>query len=123
MTDQVTGKKSSRYTIATATIAAGESLSAPIDCTAGTPVFLFVPSNWTSAAATFQASPDGVDWFDLVDSTAAALTFNVAANTAVRLYPLWEPVTHLRIRSGLAGHPVQQRADAQIIVMIDTQAV
>lgn len=112
-----------RFVPKTATILAGESLSDTIDCSTGAPVFLHMSVNWTPARLSFQVSGDGVTYNDLFTSEARELTVNVVAGTAVRLDPIWSPITYLKIRSGGRDHPVPQEADCSIVVTIDTQIV
>jgi hypothetical protein len=113
---------SARFQNKTATILAGESLSSVIDCSDGALVFLHMPSDWTPAMLSFQVSPDGVKFNDLVDSHAIELVMNVAAGTSVRVDPKWSPVTYLKIRSGERDAPVVQDADQTITITIDTAA-
>src|SRR3954464_9174665 len=49
------------------TIAAGESLSDALDCTAGPLVRITIPAEFTPANLTFQLSSDGVGYNDLYD--------------------------------------------------------
>jgi hypothetical protein len=49
----------------TVTINAGQSLSSSVDAGGQTAVGIVVPSNWTPAAVTFQASLDGTNFVDL----------------------------------------------------------
>ena len=111
-----------RFVTKTATISAGQSLSAAIDCTAGAPVFLHMPTDWTSARISFQVSPDGTNYNDLFGTDAREIQFNAVAGTSSRLDPMWEPVTWLKIRSGGRDNPVPQEADRTITITVDTKA-
>lgn len=110
-----------RYVAKPATIAAGQSLSAAIDCSTGAPVFLHMPPDWTSARLSFQVSPDNTDYDDLFDASAREITVNVLPGTAMRLdSELWAPVTWLKIRSGGRDQPIPQAVNRTISVVIDT---
>ena len=111
-----------RFVPMTATILAGESLSSPIDCSTGTPVMIYMPHEWTSAHLSFQVSPDGTNYNDLFDSDGHELHSSVTAGTSVRLDPMWEPVTYLKLRSGTRDSPVPQQADRVITITLDTRA-
>jgi hypothetical protein len=102
----------------TVTIANGASLSDAVDLGGRKLVAIVMPSSWTAASLTFQASPDGVTYDDLYDSatersvTAAAsryLAFNIAD---------WVSVRFLKIRSGTAGTPVNQAAARTLTLVV-----
>ena len=58
-------------------IAAGQSLSAQINIGGKTLVAIAIPSNWTTASLSFQASGDGGTTFgELLDETATAKTIS-----------------------------------------------
>ena len=109
-----------RFQNKTATILAGQSLSDSIDCSAGAPVFVHMPTDWTPSRLTFQVSPDGTNYNDLFDSEAREVAVNIIAGTSVRLAPEWSPVTYLKVRSGGRAVPVPQAADRAIVITIDT---
>lgn len=109
-----------RFLFKTATISAGQALSDVIDCSDGAPVFLHMPMEWTSARVSYQVSPDGTTFYDLFNNSAQELQNNAVAGTAVRLDPIYEPITWLRIRSGGRDMPVPQEADRAIIITVDT---
>ena len=113
-----------RYVNLTANIAAGQALSNAIDCSAGAPVFLHMPSDWTPARLSFQVSADGTNFNDLFDAEAHELTVNVLPATSVRIdATLWAPITQVKLRSGARNTPVPQQADRAVIITIDTAAV
>ena len=102
----------------TATIENGGSLSGAVDLGGRKLVAIDMPSSWTAASLTFQASPDGVTYDDLYDSatersvTAAAsryLAFNIAD---------WVSVRFLKIRSGTAGTPINQAAARTLTLVV-----
>lgn len=103
----------------TATIAATASLSPQIDIGPGRLVGLLVPATWTTAAVTFQASPDGgVTWGNLF--TSAGTEFSVAA--AVGEFMAIDPtalqgVVSLKVRSGTSASPVAQASSAAVTLV------
>ncbi len=109
-----------QFLFKTVVINAGESLSEAVDCSQGTPTFIYVPDNWTSARLSFQVSPEGTDFYDLFDVEAHEITVNVVAGTAVRIDPKWTTVTYLKIRSGVRSAPKAQENDCSIVIAIDT---
>jgi hypothetical protein len=111
-----------RFVSKTAVIAAGQSLSAVIDCSTGAPVFLHMPADWTSARISYQVSPDGTTYNDLFGSDAREIQHNVVAGTSILIDSTWEPVTYLKLRSGGRDNPVPQEADRTITITIDTSA-
>jgi hypothetical protein len=110
-----------RFINKTATILAGQSLSSVLDCTSGGPAFIHMPLDWTSAMLSFQVSPDGVNFNDLFDRTAAELAINILGGTSLNLdQTVWKPVLYLKMRSGVRNNPISQVADRVINVTIDT---
>ena len=93
-----------------AVIAGGQSLSAEADIGPGVLVGIIIPTGWTAAALTFQASVDGVTWAEMVNATDTAMTFGpVTAGQYVAVDPtLWRGVAALKLRSGTLGTPVVQ---------------
>jgi hypothetical protein len=61
------------------TISAGQTASAPVGIGVKTIVGLVVPPVWTSGALTFRASPDGVSFLPVVDTTNAPITIPATA--------------------------------------------
>ncbi|QOZ76723.1 hypothetical protein XH83_15440 [Bradyrhizobium sp. CCBAU 53351] len=96
---------------AAATIANGQSLSAPIDLANHALASIEFPSAWTAAVITFQVSSDGVTYRDLWDENGE-VSFQAAANRAIRLASWgWFAIRYLKIRSGTSAAPVAQAAD------------
>lgn len=98
--------------ILAATILNGTALSNAIEVGSSRPVGLQVPVV-TSAAITFQASFDGVTFFDAVDNAAAEITLG-AATVGSKCFAL--PTTlggfpFLKVRSGTSAAAVNQGAD------------
>ena len=104
----------------TATIANGQSLSGAIDLGA-TRLFAIGmdPTAWTAAALTFKASLDGTNYFDLVDSTGAALSWAVAAQQIVlnANAAQWLGIRYIKVQSGTTGTPVAQGAARTLTVI------
>lgn len=111
-----------RFIQKTATILAGQSLSNAVDCTTGAPIIVYLPKPWSPARLSFQASPDGVAFFDLFDQNAREVAFNVAGGTAVLLALTWAPLLYFKMRSGSCDLAVPQPVDRTIIISIDTSA-
>jgi len=105
----------------------GESLSDPLDCTAGAIVRLTMPHDWTPANLTFQISTDGVGFNDLVTFDGKPVTIAVVAGSAVVVAPLSDylkAVAHLKVRSGTRDHPVKQaeRREFAIAIEVDDES-
>ncbi len=105
-----------------ATIAAGQSLSGTISMGADTLVGIWMPAVWTAASLTFQVSPDGgTTWCELYNDTGGELTLTVAAGQFIALVTngnyAWRGINMLTVRSGTAGAPVNQVAQA-IVTLI-----
>lgn len=104
----------------TATIADAASLSAAVDLGKASLVGIVTPSGWTTAAITFQASFDGVTWFNLYNAAGIEVSVaSIAASLWVALDPAdFAGVPSLKVRSGTAGTPVNQSGgDAVTLVM------
>jgi hypothetical protein len=105
------------------TIAAGESLSEAVDCSAGIVTKITTPTEWTSASnggpavLTFQTSTDGNGYNDIFDQQGNEVTCIVhGSNTAI--------LVHLRVgwvkfRSGTRDHPVPQEDTRQFAIALD----
>jgi hypothetical protein len=91
-----------------ATIAAGQSISTPVDCSAAARIVrLIMPADWTSAPLTFCMSPDNVTYHDLYHTPPGSLApFEVTVPTvtpgAVVAFPAGTgtKVAWFKIRSG-----------------------
>jgi hypothetical protein len=95
-----------------AAIASGQSLSSQIDIGPGELVGILIPSGWTAANLTFQASPDGgTTWGNLFTYLGAEITFFAVAGQFLAVDPiqaLLRGVRSLKLRSGTSGAPVVQ---------------
>lgn len=110
--------------ISVATINSGQSLSSPVEvrpqgrsgfCTA---TVLVMPSAWTTADLTFQASIDGQTFGDLYDDTGVEVVVKAAAGRVIVLPAayFWG-LRWLRVRSGTAVSPVAQAASRQLTIL------
>lgn len=93
-----------------ATIANGASLSGETDLGIQSLVGIFMPAAWTTAAITFQVSPDGgVTWDEMTITAGAAVSYTVAAGQYIAVDPtLWRGINAIKVRSGTLGAPVNQ---------------
>lgn len=108
------------FSIPAVLIANGASLSAAFEVGAGELVGIIVPSGWTAANLSFQASVDGTTFFNLYDNEGAEITAVVPVTTGCFL--AWAPNVkapiYLKIRSGTLGTPLNQGADRTLIAVI-----
>ncbi len=104
---------------AQATIASGASLSDAVDLGQARLWAIQMPAAWTAAVLTFQASLDGVNYFNLFDNTNVEVTWTVAASQfQYELFPAkWLAIRWLKIRSGTSGAAVNQGADRVLTVV------
>lgn len=102
-----------------ATIAASASTTGAIDLTNMVLCGLYMPAAWTSAAITFQASPDYDDddtvaFADVYNSSGTEYTISSANAVAGRFIALdprdFAGIRFLKIRSGVSGAAVNQAA-------------
>lgn len=102
----------------TATIENSGSLSGAVDLGGRKLVAIDMPSSWTAASLTFQASVDGVTYDDLYDgATERALTVAASRYLAFNIAD-WVSVRFLKIRSGTAGTPVNQAAARTLTLVV-----
>jgi hypothetical protein len=103
-----------------ATILEGDWLSNAVDCSAGKPIFLGTPIDWTPAPMTMHISMDGENFYELVDSIGNVRLFNFAPGAGMPfLAPYAQYIQALKIGSGSSGHPVPQEQDASFRIEID----
>lgn len=103
-------------------IEAGESLSAGLDCTAGTIVRLTMPPFWDGANLSFQISSDGNGYNDLFTIDGKEIVIPVVPGSAVVVAPLSDylkAVAYLKVRSGSRAYPVAQSAHRDFAVAIE----
>ena len=113
-------------------IAAGESLSAAVDCSAGTIVRLMMPQAWTAANLTFQVSADNVTYADAytVDGREAMIPVVAGSTIVIAMadalpaaraeVPDLRGATWLKLRSGPASHPVPQMTERTFQITLQT---
>jgi hypothetical protein len=104
------------------TIAAGQSLSDGIDCSAGEIVRITVPQEYTPANMTFQVSSDGNFYNDLFSSSGVEITVAAKANTGIVIYDRsWvRSIAFIKFRSGTRDHPVTQQVACRFAIAIET---
>ena len=99
----------------TATIIAGASLSDAIDLEGYIPVGIVMPAVWTAANITFEEEST----FDAYDAAGTELTAIAAASRYIALDPIdFAGFRSIYLRSGTTGVPVNQVAEAEIILLI-----
>lgn len=101
-------------------IAAGESLSAGIDCSAGPIVKITMPGNFVGDTITFQTSSDGIMYNDIFEPDGTELTFRVIAGTGIIGMRL--NTGFVKFRSGTRERPVVQPELREFAVALDMVA-
>jgi hypothetical protein len=104
-------------------ISAGQSLSAGIDCTAGSIVRITMPAAWTPANISFSISSDGAGYNDLVGIDGKEIIVPVVPGTALVLASFAEylrAIAFLKVRSGSRLYPVVQPAQRDFAIAIET---
>lgn len=107
----------------TATIAAGQSLSAEVALGEKTLVGIVVPSGWTAANLTFQGTPDDLNFYELYNYAGSELTVMVPVTTGclIAVDPAqWRGITGIKVRSGTSASPVDQASQAQLTLITRT---
>lgn len=111
-----------------AIIASGAAVSNAIK-TAGLNIAgLYIPSAWTAAAITFQASPDGVTYYPVygLDSTGAAVETTIPSagipTAAVRFFQIpagtFDGAAYMIVNSGTNAALVNQGAARTLILAV-----
>jgi len=106
------------YNAPTATIATGAALSGAIDLGGQLLCSIALPSGWTTASLTFQASHDNVTYRNVYSTDGTELTVTSAtADRHVVLDPAnFAGVQFVKIRSGTSGTPVNQTGGDDLIL-------
>jgi hypothetical protein len=101
-------------------IAAGESLSEAIDCSAGTIVRITMPAAWSRASLTFEISSDGQGYNQLV-SGGSEVSIKVIPGAAV-IVPndVASASAFIKFRSGRKQAPVPQPVSREFAVALRT---
>lgn len=111
----------------TATIASGAALSGAVGLGDKSLVGIQMPSSWTTADLTFQASPDGgVTWDELnvtdftsADAVAAVQVHSPAASQRIAFDPKYfRGVNNIKVRSGTSASPVNQSGGAVLTLIV-----
>ena len=108
---------------ATATITSGTALSAQVDIGPKSLVGIVVPSTWTTAGISFQASVDGGQtWGELEDQTATAIGVS-SITGGTQVFVAFDPtklrgVWSLKVRSGTAAVPVNQTGTVALTLVL-----
>jgi hypothetical protein len=79
-----------------------------------------MPSAWTAANLSFQASPDGgTTWLEMYDQNGNEIVANANASSCIMLSPSqFAPLQFLRVRSGTVSTPVNQGADRSLQLIL-----
>jgi hypothetical protein len=103
-------------------IRANESLSEPLDCSAGDLLRLTMPTEWTAAPLTFQISSDGQFYNDAFTMDGYEVTLPVVVPGSGVIVPLdvGKAIAWIKFRSGSRAAPVPQEAERQFAVAINT---
>ena len=107
-------------------IAAGQSLSSGLDCTAGRLVRITMPAAWTGANLSFQISSDGAFYNDLFTIDGTEIVIPVVPGVAVVVAQLGaslDAIQFVKFRSGSRQWPVIQAAQRDFAVAVDRQAL
>lgn len=101
---------------ASVTATGGDANTGIIDLTKKSLVGIQIPSGWTTANITFLGSTDGGATFnDLYDDAGTERSVGATASRTITLDPTkFMGCTHLKIRSGTSGTPVNQGASRTI---------
>ena|ERR1700733_4146850 len=79
-----------------------------------------MPATWTTAALTFQVSPDGgTTWCELYDDAGNEVTVTTPLASSMIVFAshpssLWRGINMIKVRSGTAAAPVVQTPGATI---------
>lgn len=74
-------------------------------------VAIIMPSSWTTASITVQASNDDVNYANVYNVDGAELTIDAAASRWIAIDPAdFAGMSSIKLRSGTAGTPVNQDA-------------
>jgi hypothetical protein len=106
------------------TIAAGESLSDGVDCSAGIIVRITVPQEYNDGDTdkmTFQVSSDGTLYNDLYDDEGKEIVIVAHPNSGIVIDRSWARVVGwIKLRSGTKERPTKQTEDCKLAIAIET---
>lgn len=104
---------------ASTTILNSASLSSAIGIGDLTLLCLQMPSAWTAANLTFQASLDGATYANVYGDDGTEYTVTADASRVIYLDPSkFAGMTHVKIRSGTSGAPVSQGGNREILLSL-----
>jgi len=107
--------------VLTAAIAKDASLSGAVDLGGCSLVGIEMPSVWTSATLTFQASDDGVTYYNLYDEYGTQVEFQAAVAIYIAMKDnlgLFSGINYLKVRSGTSGSAVNQAAARSLKLVV-----
>ena len=111
------------YSLPQVIIPAGQAVSNAVLIGSGVIVGIIIPAAWTAAQLTFLVSLDGVNYYQMVDSTGTNV---VSVNTptintfvAVAHFELFRGAIYIQLQSGTTAAQVNQTLAAQITLVID----
>ena len=105
----------------TFTIAAGASLSGAIDLKGADVIRIAMPAAWTAADLTFQVSDDaGTTFRNVYWDWGPEMVVDASTSMSIELSPFvgLHNIDQLKVRSGTAGTPVVQVAEALIVLAV-----
>lgn len=108
---------------AEAVIASGQSLSAAVDIGGKALVAVITPAAWTAAALGFEKSADGAAFYPAYDESAEVLLPSSLVGTSGARWFSLDPsrfldATHVKLRSGVNGTPVNQGAERTLVLVM-----
>jgi len=99
-------------------IANGASLSSGYSLQGRILTGIYMPSAWTAAGLTFQASYDNATWFNVYDTSGELAITTAAASLYLAMDGTkFLGISFIRVRSGTAGTPVAQGAARTLVLM------
>jgi len=103
-------------------IAAGESLSEPLDVQAGQMVRITMPGEWTEAPLTFQFSTDGQFFNDMfgLDGFEVQVPVVVPGSGVIVPGDVGRAMNYIKFRSGTRGNPIPQEKETWFAVAVVT---
>jgi hypothetical protein len=103
----------------TATIASGASLSDAVELDGSALVGVVMPSAWTAANLTIQASHNDSTFNNVYDELGTEKTIIASTSRYIVLNPAdFAGSDSIKIRSGTAGTPVNQAAARSVILVL-----
>ena len=109
-----------RTSVETVTIASGASLSGAVDLGAHRLGAVIVPSAWTAASITLQASQSLAGTYgDVYDDLGTEISLTAAAGRVITGVTLERiPLRYVKLRSGTSATPVNQAAARTLTLVL-----